>query len=343
MNKQDVISSQKEDLRRYIGQMGQIAGIQSVDVNDGRGRGNRNFHVYTGSGLCFDVVVDRGMDILGFSYQGKSMVWHSPVGQAASSYYEPEGLGWLRTFQGGLLQTCGLDQVGIPNEDEGEHFGQHGRYSTQPAHEVTHSTGWVGDKYVLEMSGKVRQTRFFGENLLLTRKISTAMGSNTIRIADEVVNDGFARQPHMIMYHCNFGYPLLSEDTVLVIDSKHSEPRDEEAAKGFDRWMYFEPPTPGYAEQCFLHQPELDDDGMATVRIQNPKLGLGVKMRFDGRTLPHIVEWKMMGEGAYVLGVEPNNTGSLFGRAAAKADGSLIYLEPGESVNYLLEISVEEI
>ena len=51
------------------------------------------------------------------------------------------------------------------------------------------------------ISGKVRETKFFGENLVLRREIKSYIGENRIQIYDRIMNEGFQRQPFMILYH----------------------------------------------------------------------------------------------------------------------------------------------
>ncbi len=51
----------------------------------------------------------------------------------------------------------------------------------------------------------------------------------------------------------------------------------------------------------------------------------------------------MMGQGTYVLGVEPTNSSGMHGRAAARAGGDLPELAPGESRHYELELEVVEL
>ena len=48
----------------------------------------------------------------------------------------------------------------------------------------------------------------------------------------------------------------------------------------------------------------------------------------------------MMGEGAYVVGVEPANCNGLGGRAATRDLGQLLMLEPGESRDYYIDVEV---
>jgi hypothetical protein len=332
----------RQELLEYVGHMDQVAGIKLLTAGDSLARGSRVLQVWTGTGLSFDVLADRALDISACRYKGIPLAWLSPVGDAHPSYYEPEGVGWLRSFQGGLLVTCGLDQFGYPSDDGGEAFGLHGRVSNLPARYVSHRAAWQGDEYELEVSGEVRQARVFGENLVLRRRISTCLGSNRIRIEDEVANEGSASQPHMILYHFNLGFPLLSEDAHLQVEVEGTAPRDADAEAGLADWMRFQPPTSGYREQAFHHAPVADADGRVQVWLENAALGLGLRWTYDRASLPHLFEWKMMGQGLYVVGVEPANSSGMQGRAAARQSGDLPYLAPGESRRYALEIEVVE-
>lgn len=332
----------RQDLLAHVGHMDQVAGIRLFEAGDGLARGSRVLQVWTGSGLSFDVLADRALDIYACRYKGIPLAWISPVGDAHPSYYEPEGMAWLRSFQGGLLVTCGLDHFGSPSLDEGEGLGLHGRVSNLPARYVSHRAAWQGDEYKIEVRGEVRQARVFGENLVLRRRISTRLGSNRIQIEDQVANEGFASQPHMILYHFNLGFPLLSEDAHLQVEVEGTVPRDADAEAGLADWMRFQPPTRGYREQVFHHTPVADADGQAQVFLENAALGLGLRWTYDRASLPHLFQWKMMGEGLYVLGVEPANSSGMQGRAAARQSGDLPCLAPGETRRYAIEIEVVE-
>lgn len=330
----------REGLLQRVGRMEQLAGVIPSVADEGPGRGSRYFHVYTGSGLSFDVMTDRALDIGACSYKGTPLAWISPSGWVHPAHYESEGLGWLRSFQGGLCTTCGLDQIGAPSVDEGEAFGIHGRISNLPAEQVGHRTWWDDDSYRLEISGQMRQARLFGENLILHRRISTELGSNSISIEDTVTNVGFVLQPHLILYHCNLGFPLVSEHTRLNVDVEETFPRDADAEVGLDKWSEFQVPTPGYREQVFRHIPRTDDDGKVSAFVENPDLGLGIRISFYKHQLPHLVQWKQMGQGAYVLGIEPTNSTGVEGRAVARERDDLPHLAPGESKRYQLEFEV---
>jgi len=330
----------RSELLQRVGHMDQVAGIKLLEAADGLARGSRVFQVWTGSGLSFSVLADRALDISACHYHGVSLAWLSPVGEAHPAYYEPEGAGWLRSFPGGLLVTGGLDQFGYPCTDEGEALGLHGRVSNLPARYVNYRAAWQGDQYELEITGEVRQARVFGENLVLRRRILTALGSTKIRLEDEVTNEGFVPHPHMILYHFNLGYPLLGETAHLQVKVEKTSPRDAEAEVGLADWMNFQPPTQDYREQVFYHTPVADAAGQIRVELRNPARGLGLRWTYQQADLPHLFQWKMMGQGTYVLGVEPANSSGMAGRAAARAGGDLPYLAPGESRRYALEVEV---
>jgi hypothetical protein len=320
--------------------MDQLAGIQAVEAVDGLARGSRIFHVWTGSGLTFDVAAERALDITACRYNGMSLAWMSSVGGAHPAFAEAAGLGWLRSFGGGLLTTCGLDQFGAPNEDGGELLGLHGRISNLPASGVSYATAWRGDDYVLEITGEVRQTRVFGENLLLQRRISTALGSSKLRVDDTITNEGFDPCPHMLLYHINLGFPLVGPHTRLNVNSEVT-PRDDDAKAGLAHWSEFQTPTAGYREQVFRHQPQADKNGIAQASVENPDLGLVLQLSFDQQALPNLFQWKMMGQGTYVLGVEPANCGVLHGRSVAREQGKLPVLQPGEQRQYWFELALK--
>ncbi|NLF01940.1 MAG: aldose 1-epimerase family protein [Anaerolineales bacterium] len=332
----------REELEERVGHMDQLAGIRLVESADGRGKGSRLFEVWTGGGLSFTVNAERALDVTSCRYKDVPLAWASPSGYAHPAFYEPEGLGWLRTFAGGLLATCGLDQFGAPSVDEGEPLGLHGRISNTPGRYVNYKTYWTSDRYMLEISGEMRQARLFGENLVLRRRIITWLGSRTIRFEDIVTNEGFASHPHLILYHFNLGFPLVSEVTRLALNAERSEPRDADAEVGFGAWDRLQAPTAGYKEQVFHHVLRADDEGRVQVEVENRALGLGLRFSYEKASLPHLFEWKMMGQGAYVLGIEPGNSSGIGGRADARAKGDLPMLEPGDSRHYVIDVEVVE-
>jgi hypothetical protein len=330
----------KAELLRRVGHMDQLAGIRLLEAGDGKARGCRMLEVWTGTGLRFLVNAERALDISSCDFKGISFSWRSAAGDVHPAYYEPQGLGWLRSFPGGLLTTCGLDQFGPPCQDGGADPGLHGRISNLPASQVNYRTFWAGDDYKLEITAEVRQAVLFGENLVLRRCISTALGSNRIRVEDNITNEGYEPAPHMLLYHFNLGFPLVSENSRLNLRTEETLPRDATAQSGLAEWDRFQPPTPGYQEQVFIHRPVTDKQGITTVEFSNPQIGFGLRWAYGTANLPYLMEWKMMGEGAYVVGVEPANCNGLGGRAATRELGQLPLLKAGERRDYQIDIEV---
>ncbi|MBC7334516.1 MAG: DUF4432 family protein, partial [Actinobacteria bacterium] len=56
-------------------------------------------------------------------------------------------------------------------------------------------------------------------------------------------------------------------------------------------------------------------------------------------TLPHLIQWKQMGEGEYVCGLEPANS-LVRGRKIERQEGNLKFIKPGEKVNFKVEINI---
>ena len=327
-------------LRRLTGTLDQLAGVRLYELSDGKARGLRAADVWTGSGFRFTVWLDRAMDIGPADFCGQPLAWlHPALGTPAQ--YQPENYEWVRTFGGGLVTTCGLTHFGQPDQDGGEAFGLHGRIAHTPASHVRVSTDWQGDDYVLSLEGQVRQSVLFGENLLLTRRITTRLGASSFQIEDQVRNDGFRRTPHMILYHCNFGFPVIGPDSELIVTPPGGtvDPRDGDAERGLAGYATFAPPDPAFTGQVFFHNPQPNSSGHVTASLHNRQLDFGAYVRYRAAELPALSQWKMLAAGDYVCALEPC-TNHEAPRAALHARNELGYLEPGEEVNYSVEIGV---
>ena len=334
--------NQKEIMRRYLGNPRQLAGIRRFVVDDDRARGMRVFEVNNGSGLIFNVYPDRGMDIGEVFFNGRQLAWLTGSSAASPAFYSTGGNEWLRTWGGGLLTGCGYLNVGPAEGNE----GLHGRLSHIPAGEVNSFADYIDDStFKLEVSGKVSHAKVFSENLLLKRTISTINGRNTIVIEDRIENLGFKTVPFMMLNHMNFGWPLIDENCRLESSSSCHEviARNPRAAEGIDKWHIMEEPQPGFVEQVYFHQGEkADADGMASMAIINKPAGLKVTVRRRLAELPLLTQWKQMGAGNYVLGLEPSNC-KTDGVTAAEKAGELKYLQPQEVVNTRIEVCFETI
>ncbi|MBS7644841.1 MAG: aldose 1-epimerase family protein [Candidatus Bathyarchaeia archaeon] len=333
----------RRELYRRVGDLSQLGGVKYYELRDGNQKGVEALDFGTGSGLRFTVLPGRGMDISHAEYKGIPLCWRSPTGDVAPCFYEPEGLGWLRSFYGGLLVTCGLTNAGAPSEDEGLALGLHGRISNIPARGVAFGDRWKGDECILWARGIVREASVFGENLSLERLIEARLGGKSIHITDKVENLSFSKTPHMILYHVNIGFPVVDRGSMLIAPVLDVKPRDKEAEEGAEEYNRFSDPIPGFKEKVYYLAMKGDRDGYVYAAIVNREFmdgeGIGVYVKYKRSQLDYFVEWKMMGEGVYVVGMEPANC-KVEGRAKMREEGTLKFLDPGEARIYELEIGV---
>jgi hypothetical protein len=325
------------DLLQRIGDVSQIAGVRIMRLEDGSEEGVRLIEVRTGTGFRYNVLPSRGMDVSFAEYKGIPLSWRSCTRDVSPAFYEPAGDGWHRLFYGGMVITCGLTNVGAPCADQGEELGRHGRISATPAESVYADGQWEGDEYHLIVQGRMREAAFWGENLAMTRRIHSRLGASWFRIEDEVENRGFRATPLMFLYHVNIGFPLISKESTVLIPSKKAMAMDPSVnAGGFSE---LHDPMPDALSQVFYHDTASDPDGIVTVALINEKLPLGLYIRYRKDQLKNLVQWKMLGQGDYVLGIEPANC-HVEGRAAERARGTLEFIAPGEKRQFHLELGV---
>jgi len=329
----------KQEILERIGNISQIGGAKKILLDDGLAKGISAYEVKTGGGLNYTILPDRAMDISFASFNNINLAYSTCNGETNGKLYEPEGIEWLRTFGAGLLTTCGLTHIGGPANIDGEKFGLHGRYSTLPAKQVCDNSHWDGDDYKVVLSGIIEEGRLFGDKIRLTRTISSILGENKICINDKVENFGFKESPFTILYHINAGFPLLDENTKLCVDAKSMISRNEHAETGIAKAFEFSKPIPNYEEMCYFHTMNSDKDGFAKATLINEKLNMGLEIKFNQKELPYLTEWKMMGQGEYVVGIEPCNI-ILKDRQEWIDNNELPSLKPGETKNINIEISI---
>jgi hypothetical protein len=335
----------KRHWHEKISHYSQLGGIETSVLDNGAGRGTRIAWVNTGTGLRYKVVIDRAMDIVDAFYQQYSLAWISHNGVTAPRHAINKGLEWLQTFGGGLVTTCGLSHVGGPESDEYGERGLHGPISNSPAEiiSIKQPDIFTGD---LEMSitGLIRQTSVLGDQLVLRRTISGTLGEAAIRIHDEVINEGNTTAPHMLLYHLNFGWPLVDEGSEICWRGSW-EPRAGNPDIIFNEnnnYRICSAPLDSHSgggEEAAIIDPEADEDGWCSCGVYNPALQFGVAVKFQKQQLPVLTNWQHWGKGEYVMGLEPG-THPPTGQAKARREGNLIFLQPGERRNYELQFNI---
>ncbi len=347
----------QRELMRRVGNLAQVGGVELVRHEEGHARGVRSIVFRTGTGLSFSVIPDRGLDVGAAEFQGGGLCWLPPKGLAGPWHYEGDldNYAWLRVGLGGLFNTAGLVSIGVPQDVDTSSFGfaqrttarygTHDRIAVTPASRFSYCERWDGDRCFLEAEGVVRQDIAYGENLSLTRRYRTELGSSSFSIVDVVSNDGWFETPHQILYHFNLGFPLVDEGAELLADVLE-EPQSLGYSVGGDPedrggWRTATSPQPGFTFEGYVLSLKPGADGKVAVALVNRQLrgGLGVYLRYDARQLPAYLAWRMMREGLYAIGLEPatnpfGNPGELIER------GFPIMLAPGEKRTYELEFGI---
>jgi hypothetical protein len=338
--------SKKSGWLDKIGNTAQIGGIETFVMDNGLAKGTRAAWINTGSGLRYKVLIDRGLDIADTFYNQNSLVWISHTGTTLPRQDANRDFVWLESFVGGLLTTCGLTHIGPPEKENSGERGLHGRVSNIPAEveSITQPEPHLG-KMEMSITAKIIESSVFGPSLQLRRTISSTLGEPIIRICDEVSNIGNTKAPHMLLYHCNFGFPLVDKGTEIICPGEFKSrgmPYDDAIFN--DKNNFKKCPEPlkshsGFGESGAFVNPKADKKGLCVAGLYNPKLGMAVYLKFKKEQLPCLTNWQHWGKREYVTGLEPG-TNYPIGRNVAKEQKKLIYLMPGQSRKYELQLEV---
>lgn len=320
-------------MNKYIGHTNQIYGVEQMRLEGGKGDGMRMLIVRNACGLEFSVSLDRCADIVKLSFKGVNYSYFAPCGYVSPQYYDKDGIGFLKSFSAGFITTCGLTAVGNPCVDDGEQTGLHGTVSNTPCENF----GWHIENDNIIIKAWVRDASLFGHQLVLEREYTVPVFKNEIHMTDTIRNISSRVSPIQVLYHCNMGYPLLSENAQLTIPAESVTPRNEHSASGIDNCLVVEKPQSDFEEMCFYH----NFKGNAEVTLYNPDIKKGLIMRYNADNMKYFTQWKMMGIHEYVMGLEPGNCNP-DGRDIMRADGTLEFINPDETRTFNLSFEFTE-
>ena len=103
----------KELLRSgYVNHPQQLCTVRRMTMSEGKAKGVDVLEVYTAGGLQLDILPDTALDIGQARYRGVNMSFISKNGYDSPAAIDPYETGFLHTFPGGLLYTCGLRTTG---------------------------------------------------------------------------------------------------------------------------------------------------------------------------------------------------------------------------------------
>lgn len=290
----------------------QVASIRRYTLSEGREKGLDVLDCDNGK-IRFLLNVSKACDIMQLYHEGQNMSFVSKNG------FTKRETPFLRRFEGGMLYTCGLDSVGGRDG-----FELHGTLHNIPAEIIRAECNENG----ITVEAIIRDTALFGKNLVLKRKIFTAIGGDSITLEDTLCNIGYKEEEYCLLYHINVGYPMLDNGAKVIVDVESYTPRTAWAKQNEATMYAMNAPTPNQEETCYflnLKKPE--------ITLVNEKIGKKFTVSYSGDTLTHFVEWKSMASGDYALGLEPCTT-ELDDRFAYKT------IEVGEEIKFFVKILI---
>ncbi len=290
------------------------------------------------------VLPTRGMGVWCAMLGALRLGWQSPVkGPVHPSFVrvsEASGLGWLDGFDE-LLVRCGLESNGAPefNSNGTLRYALHGKIANIPAHKVEVSVD--GDSGEISVTGVVDEARLFFNKLRMTSTYTTRVGQPGMTVTDTITNISAEPGELELLYHTNFGLPLLDPGSKVVLPVKKLAPRDAGAVGNLAEWDTYGPETPGSAKAVFFFDLAGDAEGRTWAVLRNAAGTRGVSLRFSTRQLPCFTLWKnrQAAVDGYVTGLEPAiNFPNV--RSFEKQKGRVAILAPGESRTFELTMEV---
>jgi galactose mutarotase-like enzyme len=317
---------------------GKQDGVDIVIINNGK--------------LQITVVPVRGMGLLSVKMGDVRLGWDSPVKEVVHPKYinlqSRGGLGWLEGFNE-FMCRCGMESNGHPGTDKfinnvGDEATMeltlHGRIANLPAQSVE----LVVDQappYRIRLRARVEERMFYGPKLELETELSTEPGSDSFRVADVITNRGAAAQEFEILYHTNFGRPLLGPGASFLAPVERVTPFNANAAKGVSRYGEYQGPTLGFIEQVYCMRLFADAENRTMVLLRNPAVDTAASMAFSTKELPYFTLWKNTAAEAdgYVTGLEPG-TNYPYNRRLERKAGRVPKLESGESRRMAIDFQI---
>jgi hypothetical protein len=305
---------------------GRQEGVQVIEVDNGA--------------MTFTIVPSRGFEVWTASAGKVRLGWDSPIKEIIHPSYirltDNGGQGWVSGF-GGLMVRGGLASFGSPVQDGDQQLTLHGHVDYIPASQV--SVRYEAGKLIFR--GVVNDFQTFGPQLRLISEISTTIGKPEMVFDDQITNMSDAPQEMQLLYHTNFGTPLLGAGAQFVAPIKQVAPMNAGSVGDLAEWnRYSGPHASGYAAKVFNMQLQSDAGGMTKAMLKAPDGASGVLMSFDTKGLPYMSLWKneITPKGGYVTGLEPG-TGFPNPRPVERAAGRVPSLNGGESWRVHLAIA----
>lgn len=312
--------------------------LQQQVLHGGKQEGSKVITL-SSAGLTIALSPTRGMNILNVKGADVRLGWDSPVTEVVNPAYinldSRNGLGWLDGFNE-MMVRCGFEWTGHPGVDNGTLYTLHGRAGNTPASKVVIE---IAEKapYEVRIRGLLKENTFKKSNLETWTELRYIPGTQSFSIHDRVTNRADYPRDYEIIYHSNFGKPLLEEGAVFSAPIKQISPFNDYAKAGLKDWATYQGPTKGFDEMVFNILPYADAQGKTLAMLHNRRGDRGVAIGFDTHQLPLLTLWKNTDteRQGYVTGIEPG-TNYAYPVKIEREQGRIKQLQPGQSTDFEL-------
>ncbi len=317
-----------------VGNINQLVKARRISFRDGVSDGVKAIELHNASGLYATCIEDQCLNIYDFSYKGINCTFQTKNSLVSNRFFNGGADEFSYYWPAGMMYTCGLTNVGTPCVENGIYHPQHGRIGMMPAENVS------VEKTLSEVivKGVVRDGMLCGHNFELERTIIFPCNGKEITIRDKVTNKEDLASEMMILYHCNFGYPLLTPKSRMVkgkgeiTDNLGSAKNPMECSKSGEAQIAKE-------EEVYCHTNTADKDGYGYAAVINDEISLGCYVKYKMDTLPLLMQWKNFCTHDYAMGLEPSNS-YILGRTEERKHGTLPVIDAHETKTFEIKIGI---
>ncbi len=311
--------------------------IEQKVLHGGKQEGSKVLTISSKNGLTITLSPTRGMNLLHVEGFGVRMGWDSPVKEVVNPAFinleSRNGLGWLEGFNE-MMVRCGYEWTGHPVAADGQIYTLHGKVGNTPASQVEVEVSDTAP-YEIRVRGLVKESTFKKADLQTMTELRYIPGSNSFSLHDVLTNHADYPHDYQIIYHSNFGKPILEEGARFLAPMESISPFNDYAKGGLKAWQTYLGPTKGFDEMVFNIKPLSDTNHRTLAAVVNKAGDKGASIQFDTRQLPVLTLWKNTDteKQGYVTGIEPG-TSYAYPVTIEREQKRVKQLQPGESTQF---------
>ncbi|WP_336852754.1 aldose 1-epimerase family protein [Pseudescherichia vulneris] len=311
--------------------------IKQKVLHGGKQEGSKILVITSQDGLTITLSPTRGMNLLHIEGFGAKMGWDSPVKEVVNPAFinleSRNGLGWLEGFNE-MMVRCGYEWTGHPVTADGQIYTLHGKAGNTPASQVEVEVADAAP-HEIRIRGLVKESTFKKADLQTMTELRYVPGSNSFSLHDVLTNHADYPHDYQIIYHSNFGMPILEEGARFLAPISSISPFNDYAKEGLKTWQTYAGPIKGFDEMVFNIQPLSGEDHQTLAAVVNKAGDKGAAIQFDTRQLPVLTLWKNTDtvKQGYVTGIEPG-TNYAYPVTIEREQKRVMQLEPGASTQF---------